>query len=168
MIMKKKKRSKWAKRSRWEGDGRKIFWKLKNMRSKNKMNQNEPKVNENNEATHASDQKKSQELELASKQSQIVCPSVEMAPVISTSSWFAGCLAFPAEILAWNPPCVPCGFVDLGRLSSKCRDFRTQRVATVGVCLRVNRKIQKIIGSRKSWCKGIQACQSRARLKSPS
>ena len=55
-----------------------------------------------------------------------------------------------------------------GRLSSKCRDFRTQRIATVGVCLRVNRKIQKVIGSRKSWGKGIQACQSRARLKSPS
>ena len=55
------------------------------------------------EGEHTSNEKIWQELELASKQSQIMCPSVEMAPVISTSSWFAGCLAFLAEILAWNP-----------------------------------------------------------------
>ena len=67
------------------------------MRSKNKMSQKLMKIMKQHMLQI---RKKYQELELASKQSHIICPSVEMAPVISTSSWFAGCLAFLAEILA--------------------------------------------------------------------
>ena len=65
------------------------------MEKHEKQRPNEPevyimKMMKQHEATHGVETKW-QELELARKQSQIICPSVEMAPVIRTSSWFAGC-----------------------------------------------------------------------------
>ena len=76
----------------------------------------------------------------------------------------------PVKSIEWLPKCIDVGHV----CAKKCCDFRTQRIATGGVCFRVNREIQEVIGSRKSWCnKRIQdnpsvPIQSPAKLKSSS